>query len=277
MVKRMKGEEVRVIDVPADAGKGMGIFESLPKGFTDSSTYAQYLDEQSQLFYGTPQAAFLESLIADINAENPETHVKDHLIKWMKLFLKDCGVDPHLGTEVRFANRFALAYAAGCLAVKYGVLPFTREDVFNGVSACYKAALAMKPEYCEEKVKQYIKKLANHLKLKEFLALDAKKLWSKKEIERNDGFCASIHDIPLIALKRDVVKHLIPDLYLKDVLNACKSKGYLLADANGNNTRSIALNGKKVRFYCFVSPGDEESKAAVSKRNQNYASKKSSE
>lgn len=273
---RMEGEEVRVIDIPADAGKGMGIFESLPEDFTDSSTYAQYLDEQSQLFYGTPQAAFLERLIADLNAENPETPVKSQLIKWMKLFRKKCGVSK-FGIEVRFANRFALAYAAGCLAVEYGVLPFTRENVFNGIAACYKAALAMKPESWEEKVKQHRRKLAKHLNSNEFLALDAKESWSEKEIEENDGFSVSINDIPLIALKRDVVKRLIPVIYLNDVLSACKSKGGLLSDAKGNNTRSITLNGKKVRFHCFVSPRDDESVEIVRKRNQNYAAKKSTE
>jgi hypothetical protein len=276
-VKRKEGEEVRMIDVPADAGKEMGIFESIPEDFEDASTYAQYLGTQSQLFYGTPQAAFLEKLIADLNAENPESSTKDQLIKWMESFREKCDIDTKSGTEVRFANRFALAYAAGCLAVEYKVLPFTVEDVFNGISECYKATLAMQPESWKEKVKQHLKKLANHLNSKDFIALDAKESWSKKEIEENDGFNVSINNISLIALKRDVVRNLIPPLYLKDVIDFCKSKGNLLIDAKGNNTRSITLNGKKVRFYCFVLPGDKKSRIAVKRRNQGYAAKKNSE
>jgi len=272
---RMKGEEVRVIDIPADAGQGMGIFESLPEEFTDSSTYAQYLDEQSQLFYGTPQVVFLERLIADLNAENPDTSVKDQLIEGMGLFRKRCGVDPKSGIEVRFANRFALAYAAGCLAVDYGVFPFTEKDVFNGISACYKAALSVKPESWEEKVEQHKSILAKYLSYNEFLALDAKESRSEKGIKENYGFSIFINDIPLIALERDVVEHLIPSIYLNEVLSICRSKGYLLSDANGNNTRSITLNGKKVRVYCFVFPGDKESIKAVRKKNQGYSAKKS--
>ncbi|WP_172592437.1 DUF927 domain-containing protein [Nitrosomonas supralitoralis] len=275
--RRMEGEEVRVIDVPADAGNAMGIFESLPEEFTDSSTYAQYLDEQSQLFYGTPQAAFLEELIANLSAENPETPVKVQLIEWMELFRKKCGVDPKSGIEVRFTNRFALAYAAGCLAVDYGIFPFTRKDVFKGISACYKAALSVKPESWEAKVNQQKSTLAKYLDSQEFLALDSKESWSVKVVAEIDGFSVSINDIPLIALKREVVKHLIPEIYLNDVLRICKSKGYLLSDANGNNTRSITLNGKKVRFYCFVSPADKESVKVVRKQNQGYAAKISSE
>ena len=270
---RMKGEEVRVIDVPADAGKGMGIFESLPERFADSSTYAQYLDEQSQQYYGTAQEVFLEKLIAEINKEDAEQAVKDQLIKWMGLFRKKCGVDQESGIDVRFANRFALACAAGCLAVKYGVLPFTTKDVFKGISACYKAALSMKPESWEEQVTRYDEKLSDYLTTEEFPALDSKKSWSKKEIEKNDGFSHTINGIQLIALKPDVVRSLIPELYLKDVLSNCKSEGYLLPGADGSNTRSIALNGKKVRHYCFVWPRDKSNIAAAKKLIEGYSMK----
>lgn len=271
--RRMEGEEVRVIDVPADAGKGLGIYESLPEEFTDASSYAEYLDQQSQQYYGTAQAAFLEKLIADINAENPETHVKGQLIKWMGLFRKKCGVDQESGIDVRFANRFALAYAAGCLAVKYGVLPFTRKDVFEGISACYKAALSMKPESWEEQVTRQDEKLSDYLTTEEFPALDSKKSWSKKEIEENDGFSHIINKIQLIALKPDVVRSLISEFYLKDVLSNCKSEGYLLPGADGSNTRSITLNNEKIRYYCFVWPRDKSNIAAAKKLIEGYSVK----
>jgi len=279
---RMNGEEVRVIDVPADAGKGMGIFESLPEEFEVASTevastYAKYLAEQSQRYYGAPQIAFLEKFVADINDERAEKTVRDRIVEYMDYFRDQH--DVKAGSEIsgRIADRFALAYAAGCLAIEYGVLPFTSEDVFNGISACYKAALAIAPEDWEEKLRLQVRKLAKYLRSKEFPAMDSRDTWSKKAIEKYDGFSHTINNIQLIALKRDVVKHLIPAIYLNDVLNFCKSKGYLLSDANGNNTRSIALNDKRVRFYCFVFPGDEENKVAVMKRNQGYAAKKSTE
>ena len=271
--KRLLGEEVRVIDVPADAGKELGIFESIPEGYTDASSYVQYLDEQSQQYYGTAQAAFLEKLIAEINEEDAEQTVKDQLDEWMEKFRSKCGVDLKLGTAVRFANRFALACAAGCLAVKYGVLPFTRKDVFEGISACYKAALSMKPESWEEQVTRYDEKLSDYLKSKEFPALDSQESWSKKEIERNDGFSHTINGIQLIVLKPDVVKSLISEFYLKDVLSDCKSEGYLLPGADGSNTRSIALNGKKVRHYCFVCPRDKSNIAAAKKLIKGYSIK----
>ncbi|TXI41637.1 MAG: DUF927 domain-containing protein [Nitrosomonas sp.] len=268
--RRMEGEEVRVIDVPADASKGLGIYESLPKEFTDASSYAEYLDQQSQQYYGTAQAAFLEQLIAEINEENAEQAVKDQLAEWMEKFRSKCSVDQESGVDVRFANRFAFACAAGCLAVKYGILPFTTKDVFKGISACYKAALAMKPESLEEQLIRHEEKLSEYLTSKEFPALDSKKSWSKQEIEKHDGFTHTINDIQLIVLKPNVVKNLIPEFYLKDVLNTYKLEGYLLPGADGSNTRSITLNGKKVRHYCFVWPRDKSNIAAAKKLMKSY-------
>lgn len=271
--RRMEGEEVRVIDVPADAGKGLGIYETLPEEFTDASSYAEYLDQQSQQYYGTAQEAFLEKLIAEINEENAEQTVKDQLAEWMEKFRSKCGVDQESGVDVRFANRFALACAAGCLAVKYGVLPFTRQDVFEGISACYKAALVMKPENWEEQLIRHEEKLSEYLTSKEFPALASQESWSKKEIEKNDGFSHTVNGIQLIVLKPDVVRSLIPEFYLKDVMRSCKSKGYLLPGADGSNTRSIALNGKKVRHYCFVWPQDKSNIAATKKLIKGYSMK----
>lgn len=275
--KRKPGEEVRVIDIPADAGKGLGILDTLPPGFINASECVKDLAEQVQQCHGSAQIVFLEKLVADMNNEDAEIPIKERIRKLMSKFLKDCGVDPNLGTEVRFANRFALAYAAGCLAVSYKVLPFSRKDVFLGISACYKAALSVKPESWKEQIIRHAERLETFLRSKKFIALESKAAWSEKAIEKNDGFGHTINKIPLIALKRNVVRNLIPPLYLKDVIDFCKSEGNLLIDAKGNSTRSITLNDQKVRFYCFVLPGDEKSKEAVKKRNQGYAAKKNSE
>jgi hypothetical protein len=150
-------------------------------------------------------------------------------------------------------------------------LPFTTKDVFKGISACYKAALAMKPESLEEQLIRHEEKLSEYLTSKEFPALDSKKSWSKQEIEKHDGFTHTIYDNRLIALKPEVVRSLVPEFYLKDVMKSYKLKGYLLPDADGSNTRAIALNGRKVRHYCFVRPRDKSNIAAAKKLIKNYS------
>jgi putative DNA primase/helicase len=49
---RMQGEEVRLIDVPADAGKGLGIYERLPKDIS-AAQYSDNLKAHSKEYYGT--------------------------------------------------------------------------------------------------------------------------------------------------------------------------------------------------------------------------------
>ena len=58
------GQEIRILDVPADAGKGLGAFEVL-HGAVNPAEFAQSLKAATADFYGTPAIAFLEFIAAD--------------------------------------------------------------------------------------------------------------------------------------------------------------------------------------------------------------------
>jgi putative DNA primase/helicase len=62
------GQEVRLIDVPADAGKGMGIFDAL-HNFTGPGRLADHLNDAVKHNYGTPIRAFLNALTKAIEQE----------------------------------------------------------------------------------------------------------------------------------------------------------------------------------------------------------------
>lgn len=61
----MAGQAVRVLDIPADAECGHGIFEVL-HGFTDGKAFAEHLHRASIAFFGTPLRAFLTHAVADM-------------------------------------------------------------------------------------------------------------------------------------------------------------------------------------------------------------------
>lgn len=272
---RMNGEEVRVIDVPADAGKELGIFETIPEEFEVASTYVKYLAEQTQRYYGAPQIAFLEKFVADINDESSEKTVRDRIVEYMDYFRDQH--DVKAGSEIsgRIADRFALAYAAGCFAADYGVLPFNRKSIFNRISKCFKAALTAQPETWEDQFVRIDTKILEYLESSEFPALDSKESWSKKEIEKIKGFQHTIKGINVISIKREEIinQKLIPEGFIMEVCNSYRSKGYLLPDASGNSTRSITLNDEKVRHHCFVWPRDKSNIAAAQKLIKLYSMK----
>lgn len=254
---RMKGEEVRIIDIPADAGHDLGIFETIPDKYNDASNYVKFLDEATQKYYGTPQITFLEKLVADHNAEDAKVSVSDRIKSYMKEFNDKLKINPAQGTTNRFCDRFALAYAALCMAVEYEVLPFNNKQIYNRISRCYKAALGIKPKTLEERLNICDRRLVKHLKENEFPALRSKESWAEDEIEQIDGFTLTIKGTKVIALKPEVVKSMAPKSIFQHLLKHYQSEGFLLPDAEGNNSRAIRLNDAKSRFICLTWPRNE--------------------
>ena len=58
------GQGVRVVDIPADAGVGLGLFENL-HGCESADRFARKLKEGAGNYYGTPLRAFLQKFVAD--------------------------------------------------------------------------------------------------------------------------------------------------------------------------------------------------------------------
>jgi putative DNA primase/helicase len=108
------GMEVRVIDLRADAGAGLGLFENL-HGATDAAAFAQAQRAAAGRCYGTAARAFLHHVAADLDK------VRLELGKLRRDFTESAlpvGAD---GQVRRVADRFALVAAAGDLASAWGV------------------------------------------------------------------------------------------------------------------------------------------------------------
>ncbi len=58
------GQEVRILELPADAGVGLGIWEEL-HGFADGKTMSDAVNDAAGREYGTAAPAFLASLVVD--------------------------------------------------------------------------------------------------------------------------------------------------------------------------------------------------------------------
>lgn len=133
--KAKAGTQVRLVDVPADCGNGLGIYEKIPEGFSGGAELSKHLTKASKQFYGVAIHEFLQELIANIPdaVEFMEITVKEMRQKYL-----DHGVD---GQIDRVFGLFALCAAAGELAIKYDVLPWPKGEAIQGVIACFKAWL----------------------------------------------------------------------------------------------------------------------------------------
>jgi len=125
------GHEVRFIDVPADAGAGLGLFDRVPDGIAPG-VFADQLKAATATHYGHALPAFVERLTGDV-AGNGE------LLASMRDALAGELVNGNDDGQVRrVAQRFALIAAAGTLATHYGLTGWQVEESEQAVRACFR-------------------------------------------------------------------------------------------------------------------------------------------
>ena len=127
------GQEVRLIDVPADAGNGHGIFEDICN-FSSGAELSEYLKKQTVTHYGHAGRAFLLHLVS----QKEELESKWTIFK--EEFLKSLGYHTN-GQVRRVALRFAIVAFAGELATQWGILPWNEGTASEGIRKCYQCWL----------------------------------------------------------------------------------------------------------------------------------------
>ena len=108
------GQEVRVLDLQADAGKGLGVFEEL-HGYNRPSDLADHLKQATARHYGHASRALLQQLVRD-----PEG-AREKVRAFMSVWIDQHSPKDAQGQVGRAARRFALFAAAGELATAYGI------------------------------------------------------------------------------------------------------------------------------------------------------------
>ena len=133
--RAMAGQAVRVVDIPADAGAGLGIFEDL-QGFENAGALARHLGEASGRFYGAPLRAFLEYLTTD---RVGIAELSRSLAKSFSERFCPAGAD---GQVRRVAARFGLVAAAGEIGASCGVLPWPEGEAMGAAGRCFQDFIA---------------------------------------------------------------------------------------------------------------------------------------
>ena len=126
------GQQVRVLDLPAEAGAGLGLFENL-HGFPSADAFARHLKQAAGEHYGTAALSFLAAVTARLD------HVQEAVAAFKGEFIAEhcpTGAD---GQVSRAAIRFALVAAGGELAAALGIVPWERDEAGRAVATCFRA------------------------------------------------------------------------------------------------------------------------------------------
>ena len=110
------GMEVRMLAVPADASKGLGMFDVL-NGFDDAAALSDALKSRVAKYYGTPLTAFLSAL-CEPGKKHGWAAILRHTLEG---FIAKALPASASGQAHRAAARFGLAAAAGELATAMGI------------------------------------------------------------------------------------------------------------------------------------------------------------
>jgi|GEM_PF-2049915 len=150
------GQEVRMIDVSADAQRGYGIFENL-HGHSSSQELAEYLRLSAQDEYGSVAREMISRLIEDFEG----------LVKTTKDFQEDFGsqlVSEGMDGQVkRVAMKFAFLGSIGELASYLGVLTWPSGSALNAAKTIFNSWVTERGTTSESEAHKGIKHLRSFI------------------------------------------------------------------------------------------------------------------
>lgn len=131
------GQEIRIAEIQADAGKGLGVFEEI-HGEANGADFARALDRALRQHYGTAFPAFLDALVRQ------QGDIAETLREARKIFARRYLTDEASGQARRVADRFALVGAAGELATKIGLTGWKAGAAIVAAGACFESWLSQR-------------------------------------------------------------------------------------------------------------------------------------
>lgn len=132
--KANTGQEIRLADIDADAGAGMGAFEVLHDQ-PSPAALALAVKDAATKYHGAVGVAWLRAVVAG------RTNLADFLSARIRAFVQDAAPGDAAGQVLRVARRFALVAAAGELATGHGLTGWTDGEATTAARKCFAAWL----------------------------------------------------------------------------------------------------------------------------------------
>ncbi len=129
------GQEVRILDIEADAGKGLGLFDTL-SGHASGDAFARAIKEGAALNYGIAGPEFVRRLLGKVEG------IAGEIREGMDRFASDCLPADADGQVARACRRFGLIAMAGEIATAEGILPWVPGEAVNAAKTVFASWIA---------------------------------------------------------------------------------------------------------------------------------------
>ena len=129
----------RLMDVPTPKGR-TSFFEDL-HGHKNAATFGKYLFDLADVNFGHPGRVFLDRLTAELARDRPglAAVVVGNVAKYEAAA---AAIASSMRSVLRVRGYFATVYAAGCLAIRFGILPFTENELLAAILSCHRDHVA---------------------------------------------------------------------------------------------------------------------------------------
>jgi hypothetical protein len=185
-----------------------------------------------------------------------EAKFKARLERRMSQFFEKARVDVGDAYELQFAGWFALAYAAGTLAIDNGLVPWHRDLVKRSIRRCYWRALERRTGP-QEAIRAAADVVVRRLQRSDDIAdlrgttrpIDLKFAGRAKALLllQDDGSS-------LLAIRPEIFRSLVgPKVSAQNVAAELERRGHLIPRPNGRRTRQVRVPGLGGRrdYYCL--------------------------
>lgn len=247
----MAGQEVRMVEIAADAGCNYGVFEDIHDA-KSSQVFAEQLKHAVAEHHGYAGRAFVELLA------NPELQPK--LIEKLKALIQrfvDTYVPPEATGQVgRVGRRFGLVAAAGELCIELGILPWPEGEAFEASRKCFMSWIDLRGGVGNHEADQAIAQVRCFMERhgeSRFTAWD--------DTTDNNGMGKTINRAGLRRVTDDgrTEYFILPEVYRSDVCKGLNpkyvtsilaGKGFVAKDRSGKPQVEMRLPGiGKMRVY----------------------------
>jgi putative DNA primase/helicase len=240
------GQEIRCVDIPADAGEGLGLFETI-HGFESPAKFADALKLNTQEHHGFALVPFIEAVINN----------KDELIpkvrEYIDNFIEFCVPKGASGQISRVATRFALVAAAGEFASAMGITGWAELEAEKAAITCFNAWLGNRDHFGNQEELRTISQIRGYLQTygdsrfvtARYTSVKLESL-DTRTLSRRDGYKIVDGENNITAF------YILPDAFTNDVCSGLNinttikylaEKEYLKKDSEGKNQQAKRLPG----------------------------------
>lgn len=223
------------------ANAGAGVFSFIPPGYDDMKAYIGDLKQAASDNHGVVIRAFLQHLVDDAATDVDE--LKKELNDWSSEFEQRVRSEDVSGSRARTASTFAMTYAAGKLAQRYGILP-KRWACGHSVMYCYLQHILAKSDALGGPVER-IKAYAS---LPGVLTSDNPKKVSVEAFRESAGLVTGQGTSRELWVAPEALRERVEDAV--PLVKALRDAGIAVCDQHMLQTKK-QIGGRSVRVHAF--------------------------